>query len=292
MADFITVVFEPEIPFLKIQAKSIEKYVDPDLVSRIFVVVNDQDSVIDQIDKSWWGSMAHKVVVYPYSIFGYINRVSGWDNQQLCKLLAAARAVDEWSIVLDAKTFFVRKCKAELLFDANKACANPLNPQPVFESATQFVEKLYQVQLDHIIGPGGVPFFFHTQTVKSMIQDTEQISKMSFIEFFQSNVCYPNLITEFYLYSGYVKHKYGSFDQLYVNRQPWTCINISDWQLDQFDQLFLNMQKFLTLTVSVPSKTWVKLSPDKQLEYLGLLHTRNIIDDPKSVQKELNTVIN
>lgn len=293
MIDLITVVYRPEIPYLEIQAKSIENNFTEDQIKTIYIVVNDDDSVVNQIDKSWYGKFADRVVIYPYSIFGYVNRVGGWDNQQLCKILAAARSTCVWSVVLDAKTFFVKKCKTELLFDnSNRACTNLLKPLPVFESAKTFTEKLYDIELDHIIGPGGVPFLFHTDTVKSMIDDTEKLTKQTFIEFFQSNVCYPNLITEFYLYSAYVKYKYKKYDTLYAQKQPWNCVNIADWEIENFDQLFSLMQKFLTLTVSVASKSWVLLKPEQKTSYLEFLSKKNLITDIQNTQKKLNTVIN
>lgn len=293
MIDLITVVYRPEIPYLEIQAKSIENNFTEDQIKTIYIVVNDDDSVVNQIDKSWYGKFADRVVIYPYSIFGYVNRVGGWDNQQLCKILAAARSTCEWSVVLDAKTFFVKRCKTELLFDnSNRACTNLLKPLPVFESAKTFTEKLYNIELDHIIGPGGVPFLFHTDTVKSMIDDTEKLTKQTFIEFFQSNVCYPNLITEFYLYSAYVKYKYKKYDTLYAQKQPWNCVNIADWEVENFDQLFSLMQKFLTLTVSIASKSWVLLKPEQKTSYLEFLSKKNLITDIQNTQKKLNTVIN
>jgi len=293
MIDLITVVFQPEIPYLEIQARSIENNFTEEQIRTIYIVVNDVDSVVDQVDRTWYGKFADRVVVYPYSIFGYVNQVGGWDNQQLCKILAAARSQSNWSLVLDAKTYFVRPCKTELLIDdSNRACTNLLQIQPVFESAQRTVEQLYQIKLDNIIGPGGVPFLFHTETVKSMLADTEQLTGQPFIEFFQSNVCYPNLITEFYLYSGYVKYKYGGFDSLYNQKQRWTCVNISDWQLEQFDLLLLDMQRFLTLTVSVAGKTWRLLDHEQQQAYLAVLHKKHLIDDIEITQKKLNTVIN
>ena len=293
MLDLITVVFQPEIPYLEIQAKSIDQNFDEDQIKNIYIVVNDQDSIVDLIPKSWWGKFADRVIIYPYSTFGYVNRVGGWDNQQLCKLLAAARSTCEWSVVLDAKTFFVKPFKIELFLDSdNHACTAKLLPQPVFESAKLFVESLYNIELDYIIGPGGVPFLFHTQTVNFLIQDTEELTKKPFIEFFLDNVCYPNLITEFYLYSAYVKYKYGNIDKLYVEKQRWNCVNIAEWEADNFDELFLSMQKFLTLTVSIASKTWVLLSEEKKTAYLEFLNKRNLITDTQNTQKKLNTVIN
>jgi hypothetical protein len=293
MFDFITVVFRPEVPYLEIQAKSLENYFTNDQIKNIYVIVNDDDSVVDLIDKSWYGKYADRVIVYPYSVFGYVNRVGGWDNQQLCKLLGAARSTCEWSVVLDAKTFFVKPFKTEFFLDSeNKACTNKLLPFSQFESAKACVENLYNIEFDHVIGPGGVPFIFHTPTVLSMITDTEILAGKNFIDFFLDNVCYPNLITEFYLYSAYVKYKYGNVEHLYNNKQRWDCVNIADWEADNFDALFAKMQKFMALTVSIASKAWALLTQEQQLAYLEFLNKRNLITNVQNTQKRLNTVIN
>lgn len=293
MLDLITVVYKTEIPLLEIQARSIDQYFQDSQINSIKILINDDDSVANLITKSWWGKFNHKVNIIPLSIFGYTVRTKGWENQQLLKILGASRSFSEWSVVLDAKTFFVKNVTPNLLIDdSNRVCANSLGPQAVFESAINFVQDFFQIKLQNIIGPGGVPFLFHSATVREMIIECEKRSNQNFIDFFQQNVRYPNLITEFYLYSAFVKYKYGNFSPLYAEKQKWNCINIADWQLDKFDELFLNMQKFLTLTVSISSKTWAKLPEEKQLTYLEFLQKKQLISDPKSTQILINNFIN
>jgi hypothetical protein len=100
------------------------------------------------------------------------------------------------------------------------------------------------------------------------------------------------LITEFYLYSAYVKYKYGNIDNLYANYQRWRCINIAHWEADNFNELFADMQKFFTLTVSISSKAWVLLGAEQKTAYLEFLSKRNLIVDVQNTQNKLNTVIN
>lgn len=293
MLDLITVVYQKEIPLLQLQAKSIDVYFQKNQIKSIYIIVNDHNDVVNLIDCKWWGKFADCVNVIPFSIFGYVSRILGWENQQLLKLLAAARCTCDWSCVLDAKTLFVKNVTPGLLIDSdNRACANNLSPQPVFESAQHFVENFFQITLDKIVGPAGVPFLFHTKTVQELIAECEARSGQPFTVFFQENVCYPNLITEFYLYSGFVKFKYGTLNELYAQKQRWNCINVADWQIDSFDQLFLDMQKFLTLTVSVATKTWVNLPEHKQLDYCKFLQTKKIVLDLKTTQELINNYIN
>jgi len=291
MLSLITVVHKPEVPYIKIQAKSIQQYFDKDYIQSIHVIVNDDDSVCDLIDKSWYGDLADKVNVTPYSIYGYHDRVNGWDSQQLLKLLTAARMYTDWSMVVDAKTFFVKECSPKLLFTDKKAVTDPQHPQEVFTPARQCVERTFNLSLDKIIGPAGVPFLFHTNTVNSLVNDIEKIFNTTFADWFQSNVQYPTFLTEFFLYSGYVKHKYGNISELYAPGQKWDCINLADWQINDFDEIYDKMRLFKTLTVSVQSRAWPLLTEEQKLKYVTLLKTKNIVDDIEDTLEQLNTVV-
>ena len=79
---------------------------------------------------------------------------------------------------------------------------------------------------------------------------------------------------------------------MYAEKQRWTCVNVSDWQVEQFPELFESMQKFLTLTVSVAGKAWKLLDNTQQHAYLSFLQRKNLIDNVEIVQKRLNNVIN
>lgn len=291
MLSLITVVHRPEIPYIKLQAKSIQQYFDKDYIQSIHVVVNDDDSVCDLIDKSWYGDLADRVNITPRSIYGYQDRVNGWDSQQLLKLLTASKSYTDWSMVLDAKTFFVKKCTHDLLFLADKAVTDPQNPQEVFTPSRQCVERTFNLSLDKIIGPAGVPFLFHTATVRSMITDIENWYSDTFANWFQSNVQYPTFLTEFFLYSGYVKYKHGNISELYAPGQKWDCINLADWQIDKFDEIYNEMRLFKTLTVSIQAKAWPHLTEVQKLKYVTLLKTKNIVDDIDSTLEQLNTVV-
>ena len=291
MLSLITVVHRPEIPYIKIQAQSIQQYFDSDYIQSIHVVVNDDDSVCDLIDKSWYGDLVDRVNITPRSIYGYRDRVNGWDSQQLLKLLTASKVRTDWSMVLDAKTFFVKQCTPDLLFLGDKALINSLEPFPEFNSSKQCVEQLFKLVLDKIVGPGGVPFLFHTDTVRSLITDIEIMTRTTFSNWFQTNVRHPIFLTEFFLYSGYVKYKHGNLRELYTPGQKWDCVNLADWQIDKFNEIYDEMRLFKTLTVSIQARAWPSLTDEQKLKYVTLLKTKNIVDDIDSTLEQLNTVI-
>ena len=108
MSDFITVVFRDELPLLEIQARSFDQYLNPKDVNQIIVVVNDNDTVADSINCQWWGKYADRVVIKTRSNYPFTPSNSGWDDQQLLKLLSAAESNTKWSMVFDAKTWLIK----------------------------------------------------------------------------------------------------------------------------------------------------------------------------------------
>jgi hypothetical protein len=107
MIDIVTVVFKQELPILKVQAKSVDLYCKDLDIQTIFVIVNDDDSVVNLIDPGWWGSLQSQVRIIPRSLFACQFVENGWVSQQALKLLASSLSDYTWSIVLDAKTLFV-----------------------------------------------------------------------------------------------------------------------------------------------------------------------------------------
>ena len=100
------------------------------------------------------------------------------------------------------------------------------------------------------------------------------------------------MITEFYLYSGYVTYKYGNILELYSGQQNWNCENLADWEIDQFDDVYQTMRLFKTLTVSVQAQAWNILSQQQKLLYVRLLKFKKLIDNENYTLDKLNTVIN
>ena len=105
MIDLITVVFKDELTTLKTQAQSIAIYGRN--IDTIFVVVNDDSGIGSEIDRTWWGCYQDRVQIVSRQAFGTVWCDNGWVSQQALKLMASTISGNEWSIVLDAKTFFV-----------------------------------------------------------------------------------------------------------------------------------------------------------------------------------------
>jgi len=288
MIDLIVVVFREELSLLQIQAKSINQYVNLQDINSISIIVNDTNDVAELIDPSWWGQFSQKIKIKPRSQFRYTDRVNGWESQQLLKLLAASEADSTWSMVLDSKTWFIRDLNANALFDnQQRACTGIIGIFPQFVDSKQFVEQYYNIKFDHTLGPGGVPFIFHTLTVIDMINSVND-----FPDFFQTALRFPNLTTEFYFYSGYVLAHHKTYNTLYSNTQTYNCLNLAEWQVDDFDHSIKSLQADpCMLTASIHRKTYTKLTQEQILTWVLFLKDRKVIHDISNTVNLINTYI-
>jgi hypothetical protein len=144
--DVVTEVFREELPLLALQARSIARFLDPDAVARVLVVVNDvhEDATAAAVEalRPLYGPLAGRLeVVRPDALaspraWGPLRRAAicyvrhgrgplmrrlprrdrlasgwrgnpGWSMQQAQKLLVVNAARARYVLILDAKNFFV-----------------------------------------------------------------------------------------------------------------------------------------------------------------------------------------
>jgi len=264
MIDLITVAFRDELEVLRLQAQSVERY-GRDL-GTIYVVVNDTDTVADQIDPSWWGARSGQVQIVCRSQWPVEYDQNGWLTQQLLKLLATDLCTNRWSMILDAKTILVQPIT---VLDIPQV--GSLDIYPVFRTSQQIVSQLFGIEFDQQLGPGGVPFIVNNALVQDLMADVVARTNLSFGEWFQRQ----GMVTEFILYSGYVIYRFGSFDAVYDSRHSslHPC-NICHSEVASFDRKFTEMQT--ANTVSIHRRAWAQLSQQQRSQYLEFLSSRGI----------------
>ena len=265
MIDTVTVVFRDELEVLRLQAQSLNLY-GRDLAN-IFVIVNEESNLDQKIDKSWWGRWSEKVLILPRNNFGNTWCDNGWVSQQALKLLGAANCQSPWSIILDAKTIFV-KPMPEL---AQRPQVGSLPVYPVFEPSRQIVNALFDIDLQQQLGPGGVPFIMNTKQVCDLIAWIECKTEQSFAGWFQQQ----GRLTEFILYSAWILYRTGSLDSIYnTSYKVIVPANLCHSQVFRFEQRFIDMIK--ATTVSIHRNAWSQLTQDQQQRYMNFLHSRGI----------------
>lgn len=264
MIDLITVVFDEELETLKTQARSIAVYGRN--IDTIFVVTNDNTGIGSTIDRTWWGVWQERVQVVSRDAFGDQWSDNGWLSQQVLKLMTATISSNEWSMILDAKTFFV---KPMLEFESNPAVGQ-LDIYPVFKPSRDIINQLFNIELTKQLGPGGVPFIINTHATRDMVAWIEEHTQQDFVHWFQSQ----GMLTEFMLYSGWIQRQ-GGFDTMYnISKSDILPSNLCHSEVASFDRKFNEMQA--TDTVSIHRRAWLQLSPEQQTKYTDFLASRGI----------------
>ena len=269
MIDICTVVFEPELDSLRRQARSIDLYCRDIGINAIYVMVNDTSSV----DPLWYGRFADRVHIYYQSQLGHDWSDNGWVAQQVLKMLGAGMSDNEWCMIVDAKTLFVRHIDPDRIFKQGRAATGTLPVFPVFEASKTITEKLWDIELPAQLGPGGVPFLVEPDMVRDMITEIYRRTGQSFADFFQQQ----GRLTEFILYSGYVWFRDGTFDRRYHYQREIQPCNICHSEVNQFNTKLKTMNDPKTLTVSIHRNAWSQLSALQQQLYYDLLASRGIL---------------
>jgi hypothetical protein len=272
MLDTVTVVFQEEFPVLQVQAQSLDLYCQDIGIQTIFVVVNDDDSVADQIDTTWWGSLQDRVRIIPRSYFAceFVN--NGWVSQQVLKVLASSLSTNQYSMVLDAKTIFVKPASVDLLFPGGQQAGGSFPIQTVFETSARITGELFGVTVDRNGGTSGVPFIFKNDLIRGMITEIEDRTKQSFADWFQEQ----GMVTEYILYVGYCKYVYGSLDSIYSQSYPYQVVNLCHSQTGIIDSKLTDMSHCKTLTVSIHRRAWAVMTLEQKDTYKKLLVSKGI----------------
>lgn len=236
MIDLITVVFSEELGTLKWQAKSIDLYCQNINLGKIFVVINDDTMSINEIKPEWWGRFSNQVCIIHRDSWPYNFVDNGWVTQQVIKLMTSEFGIGKWSLVLDAKTIFVKK-------------VDPIEEQPK-------------------VGIMDIQPVFET---KEMMKEITICTGTPFASWFQKQ----GMVTEFILYSGYVVYKFGNFDAMYnTNQNAIIPCNLCHSEVTSFDRKFREMAQ--STTVSIHRKAWSQLTVQQQQKYVDFLVGRGI----------------
>jgi hypothetical protein len=274
MIDICTVVFEDELSILKAQANSVDLYCQNIGIRNIYVVLNDAETLVEKIDPAWWGSLSERVLIIPRTAFSSPWSENGWLTQQLWKLLVASMSYNQYTMVLDAKTVFVRELLVEELFNQQRQLTvGQQSVYEVFEPARVICNQLFGIDMQLQAGPGGVPFFFHNDTVRMMIAEVTKRTNTTFALWFQKQ----GQLTEFMLYSAFCQFQYGNLDAMYTKENSLGhVVNVCHSEVESFDDRLKSMRDNKTLTVSVHRRAWEQLTPDQKNNYRMLLIDRSI----------------
>ena len=272
MIDTVTIVFKEELPILKVQAESINLYCQNIGIQTIFVIVNDDDQIVDQIDPTWWGSLSNCVKIIPRSFFNCEFVENGWVSQQVLKVLSSSLSTNRYSMILDAKTIIIKEASIDMLFPNGKLAGGSHPIHPVFLTSARIVGELFNVTVDCAGGVSGVPFIVNTDLIRSMITEIENLTKESFPKWFQDQ----GMVTEFILYAGYCKYLYGTLDHVYSQTYPYQVINLCHSETGIIPNKLYIMTESNVFTVSIHRRAWTVMTAEQRDTYKKFLISCNI----------------
>jgi hypothetical protein len=218
--DFVTVCFHNDLPQMKLQARSLDKFLHNFPVGQILIIVNDDFALSkDYLETQvllHYGSLKNKVKI----INGHDVVVPHHDkyfNQMLLKIMAVNYVNDEHYCILDAKNFLVKEWQYTDVYDTQKRLrARYSQLQSQWEQGCRKSFEFfnlnysdYQKVLQH------TPFFAHTNIVKKLANLPNFISSFK-----------KDMLVEFPMIQAATIAEYGSFESAY-----WIADDGKDFKL-------------------------------------------------------------
>lgn len=269
MIDIVTVVFEQELPALQVQAQSIDLFCQNLGIKNIYVIVNDQDSLVQHIDPAWWGQFQTQVKIVSRDQFNVDWLENGWINQQVLKILSSSLSDNVWSMILDAKTMITNHMSHNQFVIDNTHLKLGLHPiADVFQESASIAGHVFDIVIDRVAAPSGVPFIFNNHLVRYMINEIENKVGCKFSDWFLKQ----GKLTEFILYTAFVKYRYSDLKLVYLHQPvPRMCANVCHSQTSSFDQILGSVKHERSLTMGVHRDAWSRLTLQQQEAYVAYL---------------------
>jgi hypothetical protein len=212
---FVSVVFEPELDLLHLQARSFARYADPDSVSAILVIDNTRSGIgtarLRRLRRDY-GSFGDRLKVLRQADIGTMPQSTGWISQQVLKLLACQHVDTRFYVVLDAKNHLVRPVSSSDFENPDGRARGASHSyrthvlRPQLERALSYLGVDPEAWLDEF-PVTHTPVVLETAIVADMIDWIARQSGKDFAtEFVDSG------LLEFFAYSGWLIRTYGSVD--------------------------------------------------------------------------------
>ena len=215
---FVTVCHKADYPLLRLQARSVRRFLPDGLRHQIYVIANQgletcndwqNDLVAD------YGSFAERVRFLPASAIAPMPRETpGWTSQQILKLMVAQLVTTDHYVVLDAKNHLVFPLADSFLLTRTGVRAPAINydGHPMrhsLESALRYFDVADQSLVSRFL-PTVTPFVLPTRLVRTLIETVTSWEKKAFPTAFMGLGG-----TEFLLFGAFLASLPGGIDTIY-----------------------------------------------------------------------------
>jgi Family of unknown function (DUF6492) len=220
---FVPVVFELELPFLELQARSFARNVAPELVERVLVLDNTRHGIPARRREALvaaYGVHAPRVEIVAARDVAPPVTSLGWTSQQVLKLAVARQVRTERYVTLDAKNVVVNRLDPGYLRAPDgrpRVGAHPYTHHPLRSSVERALAYFDLDPRDHLESfPVTVtPYVMQTAEVLDLLDDVEVREQRSF------EAAFVRLdVTEFGLYAAWLTRRHGDRSAVYAEDQP------------------------------------------------------------------------
>lgn len=201
---FITVAHNIDQPLLKLQGRSLNRYLDRSMVKEVLIIDNSVNEKLDlnQVIPQY-GSLPVKVIT-ANEVANITIKTYGWITQQILKLMISKQVTTKKYVLLDSKIQLLRPLTIIDLESPDGKIRSELtnfHGHPLEKHLINCCNYLSIDPLSVINGflPTTPPFIMITDIAKQLINDIESKENCSFAETFLKNQ-----LTEFFLYSCYI----------------------------------------------------------------------------------------
>jgi hypothetical protein len=214
----VTIVFEPELPLLELQAKSMARFLDPAYASRILVLDNTARGIPARVWtrlRASYGELADLVELISGRRLSGGVAAPGWYSQQILKLAVSGIVETPTYLTLDSKNHFVRAAGAEDFESSDGRARANFHGYETHPLRPKLERVLAYVGLDPGLfvsrfGATATPFTLYTDKVRALMSDVESSSGKAFAdEFIRAG------LTEYFLYSAWLLSQGERLEELY-----------------------------------------------------------------------------
>lgn len=202
----VTVTYPLEFPLQRLQARSVERFVSPEDVDEVVVVVNAARTAFrrhaEELRGSY-GSLAPRVRVVHRDEVTRVPRTTGWRAQQVLKLAVARSVAAPHLLVLDSKNHFVAPLRPEHFVTAAGEARTALTDyrdHPLRPNVERVLDYVGLDRAEHLprFSATVTPFVLDTATVRALLDDLEAGAGRAFAREFVARD-----LTEFPLYAAW-----------------------------------------------------------------------------------------
>jgi Family of unknown function (DUF6492) len=214
----VTVVHRADYPLLRLQARSLGRYLLPGLSDEIWVIANQglqrlsnwQEPLLQD-----YGSLADRVrFLDAVDVAAIPPATTGWASQQILKLMVANLVTSDHYVVLDAKNHLVFPLQLEFFEVGSKLRSTQRNYRGhPMRGSLEGSLRYFDIEEHQLIGsflPTITPFVFPTHLVRTLVDTVAERERCQFPASFESLGT-----TEFLLFGAYLCSLPGGIEEVY-----------------------------------------------------------------------------